>query len=365
MKTVANSKKKEKIFLALSGGVDSSVSALLLKNQGYDVTGVFMKNWSGDDYGIQKDCPWEKDQADAMDVCKKLDIPFMTFNFEKIYRTTVMDYFFDEIKAGRTPNPDVMCNKEIKFGVFFSNALEKGADLIATGHYARIKKIDEHYFLRKAKDQNKDQSYFLCNVTEKILEKTLFPVGNLLKTEVRQIAKANNLPVANKPDSQGICFIGEINVGEFLRANIKVHKGEIVDIDTNEVVGMHDGIEFYTIGQREGLKIGGLSDPYYVVKKDKSNNVLFVAKGSDNKELFSSRVHFENAHWINEEAEIEKIGSENLEASIRYRQKPAGGKLDLKGNIFEFDKPQRAVAEGQNIVFYSKDICFGGAIITN
>ena len=354
--------ENKKVYLALSGGVDSAVSAYLLKEQGYDVVGCFMKNWSGSDFGIVGDCPWEADQKDAEAVCKHLDIPFRSFNFEKEYRARVIKYFFDEIKNGRTPNPDVLCNREIKFGIFLDKALENGADLIATGHYARVQfdEKNKEYELLKGIDDNKDQSYFLCELNQVQLSKSLFPVGGYTKPEIRKIAEQQNLPVAFKPDSQGICFIGKINVGKFLRDNVKVHSGDIIDIDSREKVGTHDGIEFYTIGQREGLNIGGASEPYFVSKKDMAQNILYVAKGKSNPQLFSKIVQFENLVWINN---IQNVELNNLTAQIRYRQKAVQGKLDLEKNIFVFDDPQRAVAEGQLLAIYEGEILRASATI--
>lgn len=350
----------------MSGGVDSSVAAALLVEQGYDVTGVFMKNWSGDNYGIQSDCPWEQDQADAEAVCQKLGIPFRTFNFEKEYRAKVVEYFFGEYEKGRTPNPDVMCNKEIKFDLFLNKALAEGADLIATGHYARRQKseirnskLETQYELLKGVDANKDQTYFLYNLTQDQLAHTLFPIGHLEKPELRKLAAKLGLPTAEKPDSQGICFIGEINVIQFLRARIPIKKGDIVDIDTKEVVGQHDGTYFYTIGQREGLKVGGQSIPYFVVQKDFEQNILYVGHGNDHPAMYSRQVKLENLHFISE-----GVNSTNhLSASVRYRQTPQPGTLDIESKTFTFDEPQRAVTSGQSLVIYDGEVCLGGGII--
>ena len=357
-----NLKKKEKVFVALSGGVDSAVSAALLAGEGYDVTGVFMKNWSGDDFGIQADCPWETDQKDAENVCKKLGIQFHTFNFEKEYREKVVSYFFSEFKAGRTPNPDVLCNKEIKFGIFLNKALEMGADLIATGHYARVRYDQDsgEFQLLKGFDTNKDQSYFLCELDQRQLSKTLFPIGNMLKPEVRKLAKKFQLNVSKKPDSQGICFVGEINIGKFLRVNIKTHQGNIIDIDNNIIVGKHDGIEFYTIGQREGLNIGGSKEPYFVVRKDIVTNIIYVAQSKNNPHLFKRNVSISEIHWINS---LKYIDLEEIDAMIRYRQKPSRGKLNETKSEFIFDTPQRAIAEGQLLALYNADILIASAVI--
>jgi tRNA-uridine 2-sulfurtransferase len=347
------------ITVALSGGVDSAVAAGLLVEQGYQVNGIFMKNWSGEDYGIEGDCPWETDQEDARRVCETFGIPFRSVNFEKEYHDKVIGYFFREYKAGRTPNPDVMCNKEIKFEIFLNKAKEFGSDMIATGHYARIKYSDGYYRLLKGLDTQKDQSYFLHQLNQEQLKYSLFPVGELKKAEVRKTAKRFNLHVANKKDSQGICFVGKIDVGKFLRENIHSKTGKIIDIETKQEVGEHDGIYFYTVGQREGLNIGGLPKPYFIVEKDIENNILYVAAGSDNKLLFGKKVNFENIHFIASEPV-----NNDIQASIRYRHKPADGKLYTKDNTFEFDEPQRAITPGQSIVFYDGEQCLGGATIS-
>ncbi len=346
----------KKIFVALSGGVDSAVSAALLKEQGYDVTGVYMKNWSGDDFGIQADCPWEEDQRDAEAVCKHIGIPFRSFNFEKEYRDKVVEYFFDEYKKGRTPNPDVMCNKEIKFKLFLDKALKEGADLIATGHYAQVKEKDGLFHLFEGHDPNKNQVYFLYNITQEQLSKTLFPVGHLNKSEVRELAEKFGLPNKNKPDSQGICFIGEIDVLKFLMSNIPKKEGEVIDIDTKEVVGKHDGIYFYTIGQR--AKIPNQTEAYYYCDKDLEKNIMYVCHGESHSALLNQKVVVEGFYLIGNAPE-----KNELKAVIRYRQKPAEGILDIENKTFTFTKPQRAVASGQSLVIFDNNECLGGGII--
>ncbi len=355
-----SSNNKKTVFVAMSGGVDSSVAAALLKDEGYNLVGVYMKNWSGEDFGIDFVCPWEEEQKMVENVCKVLDIPFRSFNFEKEYRERVVEYFFREYEAGRTPNPDVMCNKEIKFGIFLEKAQSMGADLIATGHYAQVKEDSKGIFhLLKGKDQNKDQTYFLYNITQEELSKTLFPIGHLEKPEVRKLAKKYGLPNAEKKDSQGICFIGDIDVQEFLRTRLKKKKGEIIDIDTKKVVGEHDSVVFYTIGQREGLNIGGAKEPYFVVDKDFKKNELYVAMGTKHPALFKKELELEEINWINEPTE------NHVEVAVRYRQKPqpAAIKLDKKVSV-EFEESQRAVTLGQSAVIYNGEECLGGGIIS-
>lgn len=354
------------VFVGLSGGVDSAVSACLLKEQGYNVVGVFMKNWSGDDYGLQADCPWEADQKDAEAVCKQIGIEFRSFNFEKEYRAKVVEYFFNEYSKGRTPNPDVMCNKEIKFKLFLEKAKDLGADLIATGHYA-IRTTDEagNPHMLKGVDNNKDQTYFLYNLTKEQLSKTLFPVGNLQKPEVRKLAEKFNLPNAKKPDSQGICFIGEINVLQFLMKRIPEKEGDIIDIDSKKVVGKHKGVYFHTIGQRGGLGVGGQDVPYYVVDKNIDENIIYVGHGHNHPAMLKTEIELENLHIINSDTEVNLLTDKNLSASIRYRHKPENGKLVLKENkyFFVFNNPQRAASSGQSLVIYRNEECLGGGVI--
>ncbi|TSD02101.1 MAG: tRNA-specific 2-thiouridylase MnmA, partial [Parcubacteria group bacterium Athens0714_24] len=270
---------KKKVFVGMSGGVDSSVTALLLKKQGYDVVGCFIKGWYGN-----FDCTWKEDRRDAMRVCAKLDIPFITIDAEKEYKKEVVDYMIREYKAGRTPNPDVMCNRYIKFGVFLKKALEMGADYIATGHYVKLNKNK----LLQAKDLNKDQSYFLWTLTQKQLKYCLFPIGNLTKPEVREIARKNNLSTAEKRDSQGVCFIGEFDIMDFLKKYIKPRKGKVINLE-NKIVGEHNGVNFYTIGQRHGLSRGG-GIPYYIVAKDAKKNLLIVADKADEEKFYKKEV---------------------------------------------------------------------------
>lgn len=349
-----------KVIVALSGGVDSAVATSILIDQGYQVEGVFMKNWSDNDFAINSDCPWEQDQKDAESVCNILKIPFRSLNFEKQYREKVVGYFFNEYKKGRTPNPDIVCNKEIKFNLFLEKTYELGADFIATGHYARNICQNETFSLLKGIDNNKDQSYFLHRLNQYQLSKSLFPIGSLTKPQVREIAKTKGLPIAQKKDSQGICFIGKIDVGKFLRSNISKNPGNIVDIDSQKTVGTHEGVVFYTIGQREGIGISGAKKPYFVVDKDLSQNILYIAQGKDNPALYKNVVSFEDLYFIS--GKIPQ--KQQVLASIRYRHKPEIGTIDIDKNRFIFKNPQRAPTPGQSIVFYDDEQCLGGAVIT-
>ncbi len=353
----------KKVIVGMSGGVDSSVSAALLLEQGYEVIGVFMKNWS-DDFALKSgECPWEQDQADARVVADKLGIPLYTLNFEKEYKDYVIDYFFKEYQSGRTPNPDIMCNSEIKFKVFFEKALELGADYIATGHYARVVHGASGSQLLKGLDDNKDQSYFLYAIEQKALAKTLFPIGEMQKSEVRAKAKKLDLATHNKKDSQGICFVGEVDLREFLSQYIKDAKdGDIVDEDTGEVVGQHEGLAWYTIGQRKGMGVGGTGLPLYVSGKDMDKNILYVVKGNYNPKLLKKELNVQNLHWIDKIPQNEQ----KLKAKIRYRQKDQDCVIKYTSDNamrVVFSQEQRAITPGQSIVFYDNDVCLGGGII--
>ncbi len=350
---------KNKVFVAISGGVDSAVSAKILQEKGYEVTGVFMKNWSDESYGINGECPWEKDLEDTIKICKTLGINHKTYNFEKEYREHILENFFEEYKKGNTPNPDILCNKYIKFDSFLKKALGQGADYIATGHYSNTKNGK----LFKAKDRNKDQTYFLHKLTKQQLEKSIFPLGNLTKEEVRKLAKKYLLPVAEKKDSQGLCFVGKINVQEFIKNTLKEKRGEIIDFDQNKVVGEHNGIWFYTIGQRHGIRVGGTKEPYFVVKKDTKENILYVVQGRNHPELHKKTLEIAKLHSINPKYKFKKT---NLTATIRYRSQDTPVKLEFENDkaIFKFEKAQWAPALGQSLVLFDKNECLGGGVIT-
>ncbi|MDD3284939.1 MAG: tRNA 2-thiouridine(34) synthase MnmA [Patescibacteria group bacterium] len=349
--------KKIKVAVGLSGGVDSSVCAYLLKKQGYDVVGYYMKNWS-QDLGKFK-CPWKEDRDYALRTANFLGIPFYTLNFEKEYKQKVVDYLFDGYAKGITPNPDIMCNKEIKFKLFLEKAMKLGADFIATGHYSQIKKDKNLCHLLKAKDGNKDQSYFLYTLNQHQLLKTIFPIGGYTKPQIRQIAKRAKLPTATKPDSQGICFIGEVDIRELLKTQIKPRVGDIITTD-GEKIGEHEGVWYYTIGQRKGIGIGG-GIPYFVVEKDMEKNILKVAKGSWSDELFREYCIVKDMHFI---ANIPKFP---LDCTIktRYRQKdePCTVYKEDKSYKIVFKNKQRAITSGQSAVLYKKTECLGGGII--
>lgn len=350
--------KKSRVVLGMSGGVDSSVAALLLKEQGYEVIGVFMKNWDDtDEFGV---CTATEDYQDVARVAQQIGIPYYSVNFEKEYWDKVFTYFLDEYKAGRTPNPDVMCNKEIKFKAFMDYALSIGADYVATGHYAQLRRTDGKLELLRGNDANKDQTYFLNQLSSDVLEKVMFPLGHLPKSEVREIAKAHDLATATKKDSTGICFIGEKNFKDFLSEYIPANPGKMTTL-AGEVKGEHEGVMYYTIGQRHGLGIGGAGDPWFVVGKNVEENILYVEQGDDNDYLYSDQLIASQLNWINP---VEKEFS--CTAKFRYRQKDSKVHVTVLGNgkvQVDFDAPERAITPGQAVVFYDGDVCLGGGTI--
>ena len=357
-----NSNKK--VVVGMSGGVDSSVTAYLLKQQGYDVIGVFMKNWEEkDDRGV---CLAEKDYEDVIKVCEQLDIPYYSINFEKEYWDKVFTYFLDEYKKGRTPNPDIMCNKEIKFKVFLEYAEDLGADYVATGHYARVKDVDGERLMLRGVDNNKDQTYFLSQLKQHQIKNILFPVGELEKKDVRKIAEEAGLATAKKKDSTGICFIGEKNFREFLSQYLPAQGGKMVDLDGN-VRGEHIGLMPYTIGQRHGLGIGGTKDTeceaWFACGKDLENNILYVCQGFHNEKLYSDSLLASSLSFTTKNPQPNKF---TCTAKFRYRQPDTEVEVEvLEDNKVKvvYKEPVRAVTPGQAVVFYDGDVCLGGAII--
>jgi len=348
-------KKKIKVAVGLSGGVDSSVAAYILsKDKRYDVVGIYMRNWSEELPEI-KGCPWETDQRDAQLVAAQLNIPFYVINFEKEYYDRVVTYMIDTYKKGLTPNPDIMCNQEIKFGVFLDKMLKLGFDKVATGHYARVEKEGKEYFLKAGLDNNKDQSYFLCRLNQEQLSKTLFPIGEIDKTKVRKIAQEINLTTASKKDSQGICFIGNIKVRDFLKRYIKGTPGNIVDMD-NKIVGKHEGVEFFTIGQREGLDVGG-TGPYYVVSRNLKTGELKVTKNPEDKALFQKEIKLEDINWINKPKKFP------LNCGVRIRYRHAIVDCKVEEDKITFKEEQKAVTPGQSAAIYLQDKLIGSGII--
>lgn len=352
---------KKTVVVGMSGGVDSSVAALLLKNQGYNVIGLFMKNWEEDD--VDGCCTAEEDYTDVRRVCSLLDIPYYGVNFAKEYMDRVFSYFLEEYRKGRTPNPDVLCNREIKFGPFKQYAESIGADYIATGHYCGIRHDGDVHYLLKAKDQNKDQTYFLNQLSQKQLENVLFPLAGLTKPEVRKIAEENGLATAGKKDSTGICFIGERNFRRFLMNYIPAKPGKIMTYD-GRTLGEHCGLMYYTIGQRRGLDIGGQTGDagrWFVVEKDIPNNILYVAHGSEDR-LYSRGLLMNGCNWIPHRPEKKDF---ECFAKFRYRQEEQRVTVHIReGEIaVDFAERQRAVTEGQFAVFYDDEKCLGGGVI--
>lgn len=392
------SNKNTRVVVALSGGVDSSVAAHLLVKQGYDVIGIFMKNWHDETVTISNECPWVEDSYDAMIVAEKLSIPFQTIDLSKQYQERIIDYMFNEYKIGNTPNPDVLCNREIKFDVFLEIAKNLGADYVATGHYCRVVSENNHFSLLVGKDFTKDQSYFLCQLSQKQLSKVMFPIGDLYKKEVRLIAKKQNLVTADKKDSQGLCFVGKVKLPEFLQQKLKIKKGVVVKISNDftpylntldyandsidnlrklaksfnyslndgTVVGEHHGAHFFTIGQRKGLAIGGSKEPLFVIKTDVINNIVYVGEGKDHPGLFKKVLFIKNKNFHGVRTDIDYQNSNNkYESRIRYRQPLQKSKLvfDKDGVFMVFENLQSAISKGQFAVWYKNKELIGSGVI--
>ena len=394
----------KRVVVGLSGGVDSSVAAYLLKEQGYEVIGLFMKNWHDDSVTISDECPWLEDSNDALLVAEKLGIPFQTVDLSEEYKERIVDYMFNEYENGRTPNPDVLCNREIKFDVFMKIALSLGADYVATGHYCRkgslMKDGNEIYQLLSGKDPNKDQSYFLCQLSQEQLAKTLFPIGELLKSDVRKIATEQNLITADKKDSQGLCFIGKVRLPEFLQQKLQPKEGKIIEVSASEdifnrdnpenlskkdelsflsskfdytnldgkVVGKHNGAHYYTIGQRKGLAVGGTPEPLFVIDTDVNTNTIYTGQGKNHPGLYRKAlfVRKEEVHWVREDMKLEEDQEMMVEARIRYRQPLEEATLYMtdQGLYVEFKNYQSAITEGQFVAWYAGDELIGSGVIS-
>lgn len=364
---MSKSISETRVVVGMSGGVDSSVTALLLKQQGYDVIGIFMKNWDDtDEFGH---CTAEEDSEDVRRVCDQIGIPYYTVNFEKQYFDKVFTYFLDEYKRGRTPNPDVMCNREIKFGDFLNKALELDADYLATGHYARVERDGSGITkLLRGVDAGKDQTYFLSALNQEQLAKAMFPIGHLPKPEVRRIAEEAGLHTAKKKDSTGVCFIGERNFKEFLSGYLPARPGDMVDIRTGDKKGRHDGLMYYTLGQRQGLGIGGSGtgsgEPWFVADKDLEQNILYVVQGESHPSLYSESLVASGLNWVLP-TEV-RSAPIKCTAKFRYRQPDQGVTVTMQPDgtaLVVFDKPQKAVTPGQAVVFYDDEVCLGGGTI--
>jgi tRNA-specific 2-thiouridylase len=394
----------KRVVVGLSGGVDSSVAAYLLKEQGYEVIGLFMKNWHDDSVTISNECPWLEDSNDALLVAQKLGIPFQTVDLSEQYKERIVDYMFNEYENGRTPNPDVLCNREIKFDVFMKIALSLGADYVATGHYCRKGIIEkdgkETFQLLAGKDPNKDQSYFLCQLSQEQLAKSLFPIGELLKPQVREIAAKLDLITAEKKDSQGLCFIGKVRLPEFLQQQLQPKEGLIYEVDATQevyqkqkpafnsleeelqylatdvayepamakVVGKHQGAHYYTIGQRKGLNVGGTKEPLFIIATDVVSNAIYTGQGHQHPGLFKSALKIKPSenHWIREDLRLSNGESMEVLARIRYRQELQKATLYQfeSGLYVRFQSPQSAITQGQFAAWYLEDELVGSGVIS-
>jgi tRNA-specific 2-thiouridylase len=377
-----------RVVVGLSGGVDSSVAAYLLQQEGHEVIGVFMKNWHDTDVTISEECPWEEDSKDALLVADKLGIPFHTIDFSEEYYERIVSYMFREYESGRTPNPDVLWNREIKCESFLKHAIKLGADYVATGHYCRKRETESGFELLAGKDGNKDQSYFLCQISQDQLAKALFPIGELEKPEVRRIAKEQDLVTADKRDSQGLCFIGKVKLPDFLKQQLKEKKGNVVEIRRDwsgfanklgtteehsfsetdgKVIGEHIGAHFYTIGQRKGLNIGGYVNPLFIIQTNTETNTVYVGEGEDHQGLSRPGllIQEEDIHWVKDADKMEVGASKSVEARIRYRQPLFGATLiKLESGLeIKFDSTQKAVAKGQFAAWYAGDVLVGSGVI--
>ena len=394
----------KRVVVGLSGGVDSSVAAYLLQQQGYEVIGLFMKNWHDDSVTISNECPWLEDSNDALLVAEKLGIPFQTVDLSEEYKEKIVDYMFNEYEKGRTPNPDVLCNREIKFDVFMKIALSLGADFVATGHYCQKSEIEVNgetvYQLKAGADTNKDQSYFLCQLSQEQLAKSLFPIGELTKPEVREIAGQLDLITAEKKDSQGLCFIGKVRLPDFLQQKLQPKAGDIIQIDKDDpiynlekkvglsfeedvkleaekisytpemgkVVGKHQGAHYFTIGQRKGLNVGGTTDPLFIIATNVGTNTIYTGLTSQHPGLFKKALHIEKeeVHWIRKDLALAKGETMNVMARIRYRQPLQSATLHQfeNGMYVDFDEPQSAITEGQFAAWYVGDELIGSGVIS-
>lgn len=397
-------KKMKRVVVGLSGGVDSSVAAYLLQQQGYEVIGLFMKNWHDDSVTISNECPWLEDSNDALLVAEKLGIPFQTVDLSEEYKEKIVDYMFNEYEKGRTPNPDVLCNREIKFDVFMKIALSLGADYVATGHYCRKSETTVNgetvYQLKAGADVNKDQSYFLCQLSQEQLAKSLFPIGELTKPEVREIAAEMELVTAEKKDSQGLCFIGKVRLPEFLQQKLQPKEGKIVQIDKDDavyavaedtgvtvldklrhnatkinytpemgkVVGQHQGAHYFTIGQRKGLNVGGTKDPLFIIGTNVETNTIYTGLSSQHPGLFRKGLFIENSevHWVRSDMALANGETTELMVRIRYRQPLQKATLHQyeDGLYIAFDEPQSAITEGQFAAWYLDDELIGSGVIS-